>query len=100
VHFSLERVANKTDKWKRYSGYYHRRLEEVLQFVVPPEQRVIEIGCGRGDLLAALNPSYGVSVDFSAEIIRRAKYRYHNLNFFEADAHELIELLICGSFIC
>ena len=96
----MERVANKTDKRNRYSGYYHRRLEEVLQFVVPPGQRVIEIGCGRGDLLAALKPSYGVGAAFSAEMIRRTKDRYHNLNFFKADAHELVELVICGSFIC
>lgn len=82
-------MVAKKDKWKGCSGYYHKRLQKVFQFIVPPGQRVIEIGCGRGDLLAALKPSYGVGVDFSAEMIRHAKDRYHNLNFFETDAHEL-----------
>lgn len=82
-------VAHKTEKRKGFGGYYHRRLEQIIQFVVPPGQRVLEIGCGRGDLLAALSPSYGVGVDFSPQMIARANQRYPHLHFIEADAHEL-----------
>ena len=44
-----------------------------MQFLIPPGKRVLELGCGRGELLAALQPSYGVGVDFSAKTIARAK---------------------------
>ncbi len=84
-----DKVARKADKRQGFSGYYHHRLQKVLQFVIPSGQSVIEIGCSYGDLLAALKPSYGVGVDFSAEIIERAKNRYPNLHFIQADAHEL-----------
>lgn len=84
-----DRVAEKTDKWQGFGSYYRQRLAQVLQFVVPPGQKVMEIGCGRGDLLAALSPSYGVGVDFSPKIIAQAKQRYPHLNFIEVDAHEL-----------
>ena len=47
------------DRWTDLGGYYHRRLTEVYQFLVPPGQSVIELGCWRGDLLAALKPEYG-----------------------------------------
>lgn len=77
------------DKWNKCGGYYHKRLREVVSFAVPPGQRVIEIGCGRGDLLAAVQPSYGVGVDFSAQMIKKAKERHPDLRFIEADAHEL-----------
>ena len=87
-NFHWNMIARK-DKWKGWGEYYHKRLQKVLQFVVPPGQSVLEIGCGQGDLLAALKPAYGVGVDFSAEMIQRAKERYHNLHFFEIDAHEL-----------
>ena len=82
-------IARKSDQRKWFSDYYHKRLQDVLQFVVPPGQRVIEIGCGQGDLLASLKPSYGVGVDFSAKMIERAKNRYPDLHFIQADAHEL-----------
>ena len=84
-----DKVAKKADKWEGCGGYYHKRLQDILQFVIPPGQRIIEIGCGQGDLLASLKPSYGVGVDFSSEMIHRAKNRYPDLHFIETDAHEL-----------
>ena len=50
-------------------GYYHQRLTEIYRYLVAPGQRVLEIGCGTGDLLSALKPSVGVGVDFSEEMI-------------------------------
>jgi ubiquinone/menaquinone biosynthesis C-methylase UbiE len=84
-----DQIARDDDSREECSGYYHKRLQEILQFVVPSGQRIIEIGCGQGDLLASLQPSYGVGVDFSAQIIERARNRYPDLHFIQADAHEL-----------
>jgi SAM-dependent methyltransferase len=70
-------------------GPYHRRLGEVFGFLCPPGRRVLEIGSGDGDLLASLRPSYGVGVDFSPEMIRRARQRHPDLTFLQGDAHEL-----------
>ncbi|MGP8004942.1 MAG: glycosyltransferase [Smithella sp.] len=87
VHW--DKVAKKADEWEGCGGYYHKRLQDILQFVIPPGQRVIEIGCGKGDLLASVKPSYGVGVDFSSEMIHRAANRHPELHFMETDAHEL-----------
>ena len=84
-----DKIARKADKWQGCGGYYHKRLQDILQFVIPPGQRIIEIGCGQGDLLASLKPSYGVGVDFSSEMIHRARNRYPDFHFVETDAHEL-----------
>jgi SAM-dependent methyltransferase len=69
--------------------YYHRRIQEVYRLQVAPHQRVLEIGCGTGDLLAALQPAYGVGVDFSPDTIRLAEARHPDLHFVCADAHDL-----------
>jgi len=34
---------------------------KFMRFLIPPGKRVLELGCGTGDLLAALEPSYGVA---------------------------------------
>lgn len=82
-------VARSMDTWRGFGGYYHRRIEEVYRFMVEPGKRVVEIGCAQGDLLAALKPSFGVGVDFSGEMIARARKRYPEFEFIQADAHSM-----------
>src|SRR5581483_8083506 len=82
-------VARKRDTWKGWGGAYHRRLEEIYRFLVIPGQRILEIGCGRGDLLASLRPSRGVGLDFSPAMLERARAKHPGLEFVEADAHDL-----------
>ena len=85
-------VARKRDKWNGWGGTYHHRLEEVYRFLVTPGQRVLEVGCGFGDLLSALKPGRGVGVDFSAEMIQRARSRHPGLDFVLTDAHDLASI--------
>jgi SAM-dependent methyltransferase len=68
---------------------YHQRLERVYRFLVPAGLRVLELGCGDGDLLASLAPAIGVGVDFSPRMLERARHRHPRLRFIEADAHDL-----------
>ena len=72
----------------RLGGYYHRRLESIYRFLVPPGLRVLELGCGPGNLLAALQPASGVGVDFSPRMVARARELHPQLRLLEADAHE------------
>ena len=85
-------VARKRDNWQGMGQWYHKRLEEIYQFLVSPGLRVLEIGCSDGNLLAAVQPSRGVGVDFSPELIRRAKERHPELEFIHADAHDLSDI--------
>ncbi|MDQ6674935.1 MAG: glycosyltransferase [Chloroflexota bacterium] len=82
-------VATSLDTAYHWSDAYHARLSRVFRSVVAPNQRVLEIGCGQGDLLAAVRPSFGLGVDFSEEMLRRATRRHPHLNFARADAHAL-----------
>ena len=61
---------------------------EFMRFLIPPGKRVLELGCGRGDLLARLEPSYGVGVDFGAKAIARARELHPNLLFVVGDAED------------
>ena len=61
----------------------------------------IELGCGIGDLLAALAPSTGVGIDFSPAMIAIARQRHPALSFAIGDVEspETIGRWCC-SFCC
>jgi SAM-dependent methyltransferase len=90
AHWDVQ--ARQRDSRRGWAGLYHRRLQRVYRFLVSPGQRILEIGCGDGSLLAALEPFEGVGVDFSAEMLKRAAECYPNLCFLQADAHNLAAL--------
>ena len=56
--------------------YFYGYSTRVLQSRIPPGQRVLDIGCGSGHLLAALEPSLGVGIDLSAPAVAAARERY------------------------
>jgi SAM-dependent methyltransferase len=72
-----------------FSRAYRGRLSEVYSLLISPGQRVLEVGCGLGDLLAATRPAYGLGIDFSPEMVKQAQKRHPNLTFLEAEAHSL-----------
>ena len=85
-------IARKRDNWRGMGKWYHRRIIEIYQYLVSPNQRILEIGCGMGSLLAHLKPSHGVGIDFSEEMIARAKQRHPELEYHQIDAHDLSSL--------
>jgi SAM-dependent methyltransferase len=99
-----DQLAQELDRWLGVLGYYQERLAEVYRFLIPPGARVLEIGCGQADLLAALRPSVGVGVDFSAGMLDRARARHPNLELVQQDAHDLdlaqtFDYVICSDLI-
>jgi ubiquinone/menaquinone biosynthesis C-methylase UbiE len=83
--------ATHEERWRRRNRTYHGLLERIAQFHVPPGQRVLEIGCGSGDLLAALEPSVGVGVDVSGGMVAAARTRHPELRI-EHSTGEALDL--------
>jgi ubiquinone/menaquinone biosynthesis C-methylase UbiE len=83
-----EANVDELDRWREFNTAYHEDDRKFMRFLIPPGKRVFELGCGRGDLLAALKPSYGVGIDFGAETIARAKARHPELSFILGDVEE------------
>ncbi len=87
AHF--DSIAGDYDGWKEKSAYYYRSVQEGLRHFVPAGRRVLELGCGTGAILDSLQPSYGLGVDISTEMVSRARQRRPHLNFMVADAETL-----------
>jgi len=84
-----DELAKDNDRRPTWGGYYRRRLAHVYRAFVAPGCRVLEVGSGFGDLLANLNATEAVGVDFSPEMVHRARTRYPDIRFICADAHDL-----------
>lgn len=87
AHYS--RLAPEWDRWRNRNRYYHRQLEEYLRFVIPVGSSVCELGCGQGELLAALEPRRGLGIDLSPALIEQARQRHPQLEFQVADCENL-----------
>jgi SAM-dependent methyltransferase len=84
-----DRVSDRKARPDRVGASYQELLENQYRYMITERMRVLEIGCGHGNLLAALNPSLGVGVDFSREMINRAASNHSHLFFIQADAHDI-----------
>jgi SAM-dependent methyltransferase len=83
-----ERDNGLQDRPTRLNAAFRENDRKFMQFLIPPGKRVLELGCGSGDLLAALAPSYGVGVDFCEGAVARAKARHPSLEFVVGDAED------------
>jgi SAM-dependent methyltransferase len=82
-------LAERREYWQKKSGYYYEMQHRYFRFLVPEGLKVLEIGSGLGDLLAAVKPSRGVGVDISPRMVDIAKERHGNLEFHNMDAADL-----------
>jgi len=89
IFLYFEKNALKRIKWRKRNRAYHAILEKYFRFLIPENSRVLEIGCGAGDLLHAVAPEYGVGVDFSFGMLDFARKLYPELIFHRQDAESL-----------
>src|SRR3954470_24946415 len=84
-----DRWADERDRWRARNRAYYRSIEQLARFVVPEGATVLEIGCGTGDLLAALKPRDGVGIDLSPRMVELARRKHPGLTFVVDDAERL-----------
>ncbi|MDX2145688.1 MAG: glycosyltransferase [Rhodospirillaceae bacterium] len=74
--------------WVARNSYFHAADRDYMRFIIPAGASVLEIGCGDGELLAALSPSRGVGVDLSQQMVAQARARHPTLEFHAINAED------------
>ena len=66
---------------------FHGQILSLLRYHIPERSRVLEWGCGPGELLEGLNPERGLGVDLSPKMVERAgqERKLPNLEFRQGD---------------
>ncbi len=84
-----DRIAGEVPRWRQRNHYYHEDVCRYVSYLCGNNRRVLELGSGTGDLLAAVKPSYGVGIDISTAMVEQAQQKYPALHFRQGDAHNL-----------
>jgi SAM-dependent methyltransferase len=84
-----DRLAGERDKWIKKNSFFYKSDQSYMRFLIKKKSRVLELGCGTGQLLNAVEPSYGLGVDLSKNMVDVAKKNYQNLNFLQGDMEDL-----------
>lgn len=75
-------------RWAERNRAFHEADRAYLRFLIPDGATVLEIGCGVGDTLAALNPARGVGIDLSPATVAQARARHPQLEFHAGNAED------------
>lgn len=69
-------VADHDARVRRIQRTFHQQIRAWHQRIIPPGARVVEIGCGSGELIGSLQVSYGLGLDFSPGMVKKAQERH------------------------
>jgi ubiquinone/menaquinone biosynthesis C-methylase UbiE/glycosyltransferase involved in cell wall biosynthesis len=89
VRSYYDSLASVRDEWYERNRYYHTHIETIVRSLIPPGASVLELGCGTGNLLAAVQPGSGLGLDISPAMVEAARRKYPELEFEVADAEDL-----------
>ncbi|MBL8698898.1 MAG: glycosyltransferase [Alphaproteobacteria bacterium] len=85
VQARFDALADSRAAWMARNAAFHAADEAYLRFLIPEGLRVLVVGCGIGDLVAALRPARGVGIDISPRMIDIARARHPGLEFHCGD---------------
>jgi SAM-dependent methyltransferase len=84
-----ERIASEREAWIARHHFFYDEDWRYMRFLVPRGKRVLDLGCGAGELLDAVQPAEGIGVDFSQAMIDRAKTGFPAQTFVRGDVENL-----------
>ena len=88
IQKNADKYADSRDKWINKNKYFYNDDYSYMRFLIDKNKRILDLGCGTGDLLKALEPSYGVGIELSEKMVDVAKKKYPQLEFIHGDLED------------
>lgn len=93
--------SNYTIDKRDYPYYFNNLLNSIKEKIRPNKYKILDIGCGAGDLLNSLKSKKGLGVDISPNMIKICKKRFSknkNMNFKISSAEDINKLKLKKEF--
>ena len=62
-------LAKVRNKYYQKNRFYHEKVLEHYKFIIQKNSSILELGCGTGNLIGNLSPSYALEVENSDHVI-------------------------------
>jgi SAM-dependent methyltransferase len=84
-----ERHAKTWQQWRKKAWFFHAEDTAYLRFLIPKRLRILELGCGAGNTLEALEAADGsIGIDLSPALVEQARSAYPKLKFYTGDIED------------
>lgn len=84
VEKHFDKIAEDYDVYTQKRNLHYSTLKDLLKKLIGDGKKVLEVGCGTGDLLFSITPQKGYGLDISSKMINKANSKYgaeRNLTF-------------------
>ncbi len=85
----FDSIADSRSRYRNSKSYYWNSITEYCNYFLHEDCSVLEIGCGTGELLAAVKGRKKLGVDFSEKMIENAKKQFPALDFKVMPAEDI-----------
>ncbi len=85
----FESRANNWVKYRKRRSYYWDSITRYCNYYIHEDSSVLEIGCGSGELLAAVNGKVKTGIDFCEPILGQAKKQFPDIRFELMEAENI-----------
>lgn len=93
---AVDKLAIQRSSRSKASRYYAEEVQRLICSLVMPGERVLEVGCGFGDLLADLSDNPSIGIDSSSTMIEIGRGRHPKLDLQVVDVE--VGVLPAGPF--
>nr|WP_321407510.1 bifunctional class I SAM-dependent methyltransferase/glycosyltransferase family 2 protein [uncultured Carboxylicivirga sp.] len=88
----IKYFESRADNWVKYRkrrSYYWDSITRYCNYFIHEDSTVLEVGCGSGELLAAINGKEKVGIDFCEPILDQAKEQFPDIRFELMEAENI-----------
>ncbi len=100
----FERWITERPRFSVGKDFLQRDVAATLKRLIPSDARVLEVGCGTGELLAALPNASRTGIDYTSTAVERGRAQRPGIEFVQADAltferPERYDAIVCDRIV-